>query len=212
MERLAAAQLAVAESRLRQTRIFAPASGTVLARLVQPGEAVQGGEPLIEFAQDGETWLLVQPEEKSVLWLEVGQMALASADAYPDSTFQATITKIAPAIDPSRGTVELRLLVPRPPRYLKPDMTVSINVEVGRRESALVLPADAVRDREQHPWVLAVRDGRAARVPVSLGLRGDGLVEIASGLEAGEPIVLPEAARVREGMRVRPQLGPSGTR
>jgi HlyD family secretion protein len=203
-ERLAAAQLAAAEARLAQTRVTAPAAGTIIERLVQPGDVVQAGQALLDMAQDGPVWLTVQPEEKNLAFLRVGQAAQASADAFPDSVFEARITRLAPAVDPARGTIEVDLLVDHPPAFLRPDMTVSIDVEVARRESALVLPAEAVRDADSAPWVLVARHGRAQRQPVSLGLRGEGMVEITSGLREGEAAISPAAVKIRPGARVRP--------
>jgi HlyD family secretion protein len=203
-ERLAAAQLATAEALLAQTRVTAPSAGTILERLVQPGDVVQPGQALLDMAQDGPVWLTVQPEEKNLAYLRVGQTAQASADAFPDSVFAASITRLAPAVDPARGTIEVDLLVDHPPAFLRPDMTVSINVEVARRESALVLPAETVREAESAPWVLVVRQRRAQRQPVTLGLRGEGMVEITSGLRDGEAVVSPEAVKIRPGARVRP--------
>jgi HlyD family secretion protein len=205
-ERLAAAQLATAEARLAQTRVTAPSAGTILERLVQPGDVVQSGQAFLDMAQDGPVWLTVQPEEKNLAYLRVGQTAQASADAFPDSVFAASITRLAPAVDPARGTIEVDLLVEHPPAFLRPDMTVSINVEVARRESALVLPAETVREAESAPWVLVVRQRRAQRQPVTLGLRGEGMVEIISGLRDGEAVVSPEAVKIRPGARVRPVI------
>ena len=98
--------------------------------------------------------------------------------------------------------------VPQPPAFLKPEMTVSVEMVVGRRDSALVLPADAVRDADAaaaasgKAAVLAVRDGRAERVPVSVGLRGVGTVEVLEGLAEGDAVILPSSS-ARPGDRVR---------
>lgn len=203
-ERLAAAQLAAAEARLAQTRVTASTAGTIIERLVQPGDVVQPGQTLLDMAQDGPTELTVQPEEKNLAYLRVGQTAEASADAFPDSIFAARITRVAPAVDPARGTIEVDLLVDRPPTFLRPDMTVSVDIEVARRESALVLPTEMVREPDSSPWVMVVRRGRTERQPVTLGLRGVGMVEITSGLRDDETVVSPEAVKIRLGARVRP--------
>lgn len=208
-ERLAAADLAAAQAKLEQTRITSPVDGVVLKRLAQPGDMVIGGSGVLDVAPAGRTWLVVQPEEKNLAFLRVGQQALASADAFPDSVFQARITRVAPAVDPARGTVEVELVVDRPPTFLRPDMTVSIAVEVARNEAALVLPGEVVRDADGSPWVLAVRGGRAEHRAVGLGLRGEGMVEITSGLEAGDAVVPVEAVRIKPGARVRAASGDS---
>jgi HlyD family secretion protein len=203
-DRLAEAGVAAASARLSHTCLRASGPGRILSRMVQPGDVVQAGETLLVLGQDGDVQLSVQPEEKSLAFLSVGQLATASADAFPDSTFAAQITEIAPAVDASRGTVEVRLFVPRAPSYLRPDMTVSVNVEVGRRQAALILPAEAIHDAEtRRPWVLLVERGRTVRRPVTLGMRGDGVVEMTGGVQEGSRVVPVTAARIGEGRRVR---------
>lgn len=208
-ERLAAAELAAAQAKLEQTRVVAPCDGVVLRRLAQAGDALAAGAGILDVAPAGPTWLVVQPEEKNLAFLRAGQVAEASADAYPDSVFSARITRVSPAVDPARGTIDVDLVVDRPPAFLRPDMTVSITVEVARRPQALVLPADVVRDSEGTPWVLAVRGGRAERVPVTLGLRGEGMVEVTAGLADGDAVVPVQAVKVRPGARVRTAGGAS---
>ena len=61
------------------------------------------------LASDGETELMVQPDERNLAFLEVGQPAVAVADAFPREPFPAEVRYIAPSIDPARGTVEVRL-------------------------------------------------------------------------------------------------------
>ena len=192
-----------AETRLAQTRIVAPAGGVVVSRQVEPGDVVQAGKPLLVVARDGDTRLTVQPDEKNLALLRVGQPATASADAFPDRAFPAVVDWIAPAVDPARGTVEVKLRVPSPPPFLLPDMTVSVNVETGREDGALVVPSDAVRDAGGEPYVLVLRDGRVARQPVKLGMRGVGFVQVVSGLAAGEPVVAPGAPPIQPGARAR---------
>jgi HlyD family secretion protein len=207
LERLAVAEFAAAQARLEQTRVTAPAAGTILQRLVQPGDIVAAGAGLLDLAPTGPTWLAVQPEEKNLAYLRVGQSAQASADAYPDSVFTARVTRLAPAVDPARGTIEVELVVDQPPTFLRPDMTVSINVEIANRDAALVIPAECVRDADRSPWVLVLMGGRAERRAVTLGLRGEGMVEIVSGLGEGDAVVPPEATRIKAGSRLRAAAG-----
>ena len=191
-----------ARARLEHLSIRAPAPGVVTERDVEPGDVVQPGRTLLVLARDGATQLSVQPDEKNLALLRLGQPAVASADAFPDRTFPARVAYIAPAVDLSRGTVEVKLDVADPPPFLRPDMTVSVNVEAGREDAALVLPASAVRDPMTGPWVLVVRGGTAVRQPVLLGLRGEGLVQVLDGLSPGEPVVAA-GAPAGPGTRVR---------
>ncbi len=170
----AQAAVALARARLANTRIVAPGPGRVLTRAVEPGDALQSGRVVLTLALDGTTQLVAVPDEKDVARLREGQPATASAEAFPDQTFAARVVYVAPAIDPDQGTVEIRLDVDSVPAYLRPDMTVSVQVETARRSNALAIPSSAIRDlMTPAPWVLVVRGGRAVRLPVTLGIRGN---------------------------------------
>src|SRR5690606_32035491 len=133
-----------------------------------------------------------------------GQAARASADAYPEEAFDAEVSYIAPSIDPQRGSIEVRLRVPQPPAYLRPDMTVSVDLTVARKSGALALPREAVRGAASaEPWVWAVEGGRVVRRGLRVGIRGEGSLEVTSGLEAGAEVVVPDGRALSEGQRVR---------
>jgi len=201
--RRAEAALSLAEARLELTRIRAPANGVVLARRAEPGDVAVAGGVLLEIARSGPTRLVVAPDERSLALLRTGQRAVASAEAFPDKSFDAIVSFIAPSVDPERGTVEVQLDVPRPPPHLRPDMTVSVDVEVARRRRALVLPTEAIRDAfSEEPWVYTVEDGRVHRRPLRLGARGEGTVEIVRGLSPGAAVILG-TERYPIGRRVR---------
>ena len=198
------AELAGAMARLEQTRLVAPTDGTLLLRLVEPGHTVQPGSTLLEMAADGETQLVIEPDERNLAWIRLGQKARASADAYPQTIFDAEVSYIAPAIDPQRGSIEVRVRVPAPPAFLKPDMTVSVDLTVASKTRVLTVASDAIRGAATPaPWVLAVAGGRLARRNVTLGIRGEGHTEILSGLDEGAEVVLAADATLAEGRRVR---------
>lgn len=200
----ARAALEVAQARLDNTVIKAPAPGTVLKRLMEPGDVVQQGKKLFELSVTGETQVVLNVDEKNIGLLALGQKARAAADAYPGRSFGAEIFYIAPGVDAQRGTVEVKLRVPEPPDFARPDMTVSAEILAANRTNTLMLDSDAIRDAAgSAPWVLVVRDGRAVRQPVKLGIRGAGHTEILAGLAAGEAVVPPSEATVRDGQRAR---------
>ncbi|MGB5312162.1 MAG: efflux RND transporter periplasmic adaptor subunit, partial [Polyangiales bacterium] len=204
--RLTAAQVAV-----EQTRIRAPLSGVVLKRHVEPGEVVQPGEPLVTFAGDGPLQVRIQPDESNLALLRIGQPALVSSEAFPDQRLEASISRIAPSVDPVRGTVEVDLDIVDE-SDLRPDMTMTVEIEVGRTSSALVVPSWAIRDLgSDKPWVLVAEDGEAQRRDVELGLEGDDLVEVVSGLSEADPVLSPMLP-IEEGdpVRLRRSRGAEG--
>jgi HlyD family secretion protein len=203
-EAVAKARVATADALRAKATIRAEVAGTVLTRNAEPGDLVQPGHILFEIALAGATEVLVPLDEKNLEVLELGQSAMCIADAYPSRPFPAQVSFISPSVDPQRGTVDIRLTVAPVPDFLRQDMTVSVNVETGRRESALVVPNDALGsvfgDRAE---LWQVVNGRAMRRDVVLGLRGVALTEIIRGLQPGNWILADAAGTVAEGSRVR---------
>ncbi|HXZ16546.1 MAG TPA: efflux RND transporter periplasmic adaptor subunit [Roseiarcus sp.] len=202
--RQAKANLDTAKARLGYATIVAPRDGVLITRNVERGYVVQPGAALLVLAPAGQTQLELQIDERNLGKLALGQKALASADAYPDQRFDAVVSYINPGVDINRATVEVKLDVPNPPPYLVQDMTVSVDVDVASKQKTLVLPAQDVHDElSSAPWVMSVRDGRAYKAPVRLGLHGLNAVEIADGLAEGA-WALPVGSGVVTGQRVRP--------
>ncbi|RMX05867.1 efflux RND transporter periplasmic adaptor subunit [Corticibacter populi] len=213
---LALAQRRQAEAALEQARaeralltLTAPVDALVLTREAEPGDVAQAGTALLSLAALGETRIYATLDEKNLRLLHEGMPARAITDAFAQQPFDAELYHISPAVDAQRGTVELRLRVPTPPAFLRPDMTASVEIIIGRREDALVLPAELLHDAgSAAPWVLALRGGRAVRVPVQTGLQGIGAVEITAGLQEGEWVVPPQA-NARAGQWLRPRRPPN---
>jgi len=199
----AAAARELAESKLAQTTIRASVPGTVLVRAVEPGDIVSPGKRLLVLDSAGETRLTAQIDEKNLPYLRIGQQAIASSEAFSGASFKATLYYVSPAVDVTRGSVEARFRVPDPPPYLRADMTVSIDIGVARKERALTVPADAVRESAGVRSVQVVRDGRVATARVETGVRASARVEIASGLSEGETVLLTRG--IADGSRVRPR-------
>jgi HlyD family secretion protein len=198
------ANLDTATARLAYATIVAPRDGVLITRNVERGAVVVPGNALLVLAPTGKMQLELQIDERNLGKLALGQKAFASADAYPEQRFEAVVSYINPGVDIIRASVEVKLDVPHPPPYLRQDMTVSVDVEVARRENALVLPARGVHDAlSGAPWVLSVRNGRAYNLPVTVGLHGQNLVEIVDGLSEGG-WALPVGSGILTGQRVRP--------
>ena len=194
----------VAQAKLPDMVVRAPVDGVLISRNVEVGDIVQPGKELFLLAPAGETQVIVQIDERNLSQLSLGQKALGSADAFPGRRFPAELIYINPGIDALRGSVEVRLRVPSPPDYLRQDMTVSVDIEVARRAQAVVAPTQAVRDATTaQPWVLAVRNGRAERVPVKVGLRGDGRLEVLEGAAPGDALIPASLGLITAGQKVR---------
>ena len=213
--RLAQAQASarMAQARLARLLIRSPVAGRVLSRQVEPGAMAQPGRALLVLAEAGELHIDVSIDERHLHLLRLDMPAAVVADAYPQQPFEARLCQIAPAVDPDRGAVTVRLCLSGAPPFLKPDMTVSAELVGGRQSSALVLPTPLVRDADKaQPWVLVLRQSHALKVPVKLGLRGVGHSQITQGLQEGDLVIAPTHS-VLPGDRVRagvPQAAVAG--
>ena len=185
-------------------RIVAPVDAVVVLRSIEPGDVARQGAVLLELSAVGPVALRIDPDESTLALLAEGQPALASAEAFPDQRFAARVSYLAPAVDPQRGTIQVELELPEPPAYLRPDMTVSVDVEVARRDAALVLPIEAVHGAgTRAPWAWLVVDGVARRTELRLGAIGETSVEVLDGASEGSRAIVGEVAGLTEGARVR---------
>ena len=207
---LARAALAQSEAAARLARvragyavIAAPTDGTLIARHVEAGDVVQPARVLMTLSPAGRTQIVLAIDEKNLRLLAPGQRALASADAYPSEPFEALLVYINPGVNAQTGAVEVKLEVPRPPPYLRQDMTVSVSIEVARHPDAIVIDSEAVREADREaPWVLRHEAGRLHRTPVRIGARSGGYTEVLAGLTAGDRVA-PAGPHFRDGDRIR---------
>ncbi len=201
----AQASLEVAQAGLDRTRLRAPSRGQVLERSVEVGQVVRPGDVLLTFVGEGPLDVRITPDEFHLGLLRVGQSASVVTEAFPDRPVDAVVSRIAPGVDASRGTVEVHLSIVGEVDdvALRPDMTATVEVLLGERDDTLVLPTWLVHDLgTRQPWALVSEDGVAVRHALVLGLEGTDTVEVVSGLTEADA-VLPPTADVEAGDPVR---------
>lgn len=200
----ARAAVTAARARLEQARIEAPAEARVLARMVEPGQIVQPGKALLTLALAGPTQLVAQVDERFLDQLQVGQNASVVADAFAQQRFSARVLSIAPLVDAQRGAIEVKFaLLQEAPAFLREDMTLSVEVETGRRAAALALPLGTLRQTtgDSASVLVVAADGALQARTLRLGLRTLAVAEVLEGLQAGESVLL-DSATFKAGQRV----------
>lgn len=196
-----------AQARLAQTALRASGDGRVILRSVEPGQIVQPGKALLTLALEGPTQIVAQVDERFLQQLQPGQPAAVLADAFAGQPFAARVQSIAPGVDAQRGAIEVKLALEQaPPDFLREDMTLSVEVETGRRERALALPLSVLRtpidgDAAQ---LLVASDGRAELRRVRIGLRTLDAFEVQDGLSVEDWVLRSATAQPGQRVRLRP--------
>lgn len=190
------------KARLEKTVIFAPFEGVAGLRQVSPGAYVKAGQDIARLEGIGTLKLDFRVPEVYLARIKPGQEVLVRVDAYAGETYRGAIYAIEPAVDEASRTVLLRARVPNPGVRLKPGMFARVNLVLGTRENALLVPEQAIVPRGRDNFVFRIADGKAAMTKVELGLRRAGEVEIAKGLAAGDAIVVDGQLKLQDGAPV----------
>ncbi|HET7469665.1 MAG TPA: efflux RND transporter periplasmic adaptor subunit [Gemmatimonadales bacterium] len=173
-----------------ESAIRAPIGGTVVEKLVTPGQLLQAGTtPCFTIADLSTVWVMANVFESDVGSVRRGETALVTTNAAPD-TLTGRVDYVADLVDPATKATAVRVVVPNTGRVLRRDMLVRVTIRAASPSTGLLVPVAAVlRDDENLPYVYVAAAGGFARRRVDLGGRVDDRYEIASGLTAGESVV-----------------------
>ena len=171
--------------------IRSPIAGTVVEKLISPGQLLQAGTtPAFTVADLSRVWVMAQLFDSDLGAIRVGDRAqvITGAGSRPVT---GTVDNIAALVNPDTRAIAVRVVVSNPGELLKKQMYVRVVIEARQDSTGLLVPVSAIlRDDENLPFVyVAQRDGSFARRGVTLGYRNAGQYDIAAGLKAGERIV-----------------------
>ncbi|NBB25462.1 efflux RND transporter periplasmic adaptor subunit [Porphyrobacter sp. SLTP] len=204
--RVKVAQAQFGEQRARNERlnIYAPATGYVLARNVEPGQTVGAGSPaLFTVASGGEMEMLAQLSEEQLSKLSVGTMATITPTG-SDKSFSGQIWQVAPVIDATTRQGTARIALSFAPE-LRPGGFATARINAGSF-SATVLPESAVLADSQGSFVYVIgKDKKAVRRPVKTGAVTANGLAITEGLTGSEQVVLRAGGFLNPGETVNPQ-------
>jgi cobalt-zinc-cadmium efflux system membrane fusion protein len=179
--------------------IRSPLSGTVVERLITPGELLQAGStPCFTVADLSRVWVMTQVFGSDLGSISVGDPAQVMT-GIGSQTLAGRVDNIAAEVDSNTRSVAVRVAVVNPAGLLKKQMYVRVQIQARAESTGLLIPVSAVlRDDENLPFVyVAQRDGSFARRHVTLGDRIGDRYEIAEGLHGGDRVVADGAIFVQ---------------
>jgi membrane fusion protein (multidrug efflux system) len=198
----AAASLQSKHAAVADRTIVAPFAGVLGLRQVSVGALVAPGTVITTLDDDSTIKLDFTMPEASLSSLAPGQSITAASDAWPGVSFDGRIADIDSRVDPQTRAVRVRAELPNPDAKLRPGMLLRVQVQLPPRQ-ALVLPELAVQQEAEQGYVFRVGAGdKVEQVPVKLGTRRSGQVEVVSGLNAGDRVVVEGTVKLHAGSRV----------
>ena len=203
----AQAQLMGAEILYDYTEVAAPFDGIVVDRLVKLAENVLPNQQLFRFSEFDPLLCKIQVPEKELSRLRKGQMAYLNVEAWPGQRFEARVLRVSPVVDATTGTIRVTLQV-RARGKLSPGMFASVFLVTDTHDNAVVMPKRALSIESLSDTVFVAEDGQAVRRDIELGYEETDIVEVVSGLRAGERVIVVGQDGLTDGTPVQVLKGP----
>ena len=194
--RSARAALELLTLRLDRTVVRAPWTGVAGARFVSVGDYVTQNSRLITLQTVNPQRASFQVPERYSERLKVGQKVTFRVAALQGRDFTGTVDFVDPQVQLPARTITVKATVPNPRRELQAGMFIEVRLETTRRENAVVVPEEAILGLPTGNVVWVVKGDQPDRRPVELGVRKPGSVEILSGVDVGDLVVVGGAERL----------------
>ena len=199
----ARARVALARKALADTTVRAPFSGLVAQRMVSTGDYVTRGMKVAQVVRIMPLRIELTVPEQFVASVSVGQPVSFSVDAFPGRSFAGTVRFVSPALRADQRALTVEAVVPNDRAELKPGMFATARVEQNTKEPAVLVPESAVRVISGTGRVFVVTGDRVEERIVTTGQKVEALVEVVTGLKAGERVASASVNHLVDGMKVR---------
>jgi len=195
------------KTRLDRTVVRAPFAGVVGRRLVSIGTYVSNQTPLITLQSVNPQHASFQVPERYADRLRRGQLVSFQVAALPGRNFSGEVVFVDPVVELPARTILIKARVPNPEHQLQAGMFIEARLATDIRPNALVVPEDAILPVQGSTYVWVVKDGKADRRQVTIGVRTAGWAEIeGGGVQAGDQVVVGGLERLFPGAPVMPQV------
>ena len=196
------ARASSARTRLGKTQLRAPFEGVVGLREVSAGDYVTAGQALVDLVRLDPMEVDFRVPEVQLGKVAVGQTVNLRLDAFPGQDFAGEVTAIAPTVDAAGRSVSLRARVPNADLKLRPGLFAQVQIVFGTNPKALMVPEEAIWPIGEQKMVFVVHDGAVKLVPVTIGMRIPGAVEVLDGVKAGDEVVTSGQQKLQDGAKV----------
>ncbi len=208
---IAKANLERTETLLNYAKIIAPFSGVVTRRMVDPGAFIPAATSgsaaqnaaLLALMDFNTVRVQVAVPELEASLVAKDQPVKVSVDGLPGRGFDGTITRFSYALDEASKTMLAEVELPNPKLELRPGMYAIVKIGIERKEDALLVPVEAVVTERAGASVFTVVENKARKTPIRIGFNDGANVEIASGVNAGQAVILVGKRTLSDGQAVK---------
>ena len=184
------AQIAYYKTKLSETRLAAPFDALIVRRNREQGAIVNPGVSIMDIVDTSAIWASVWVDETQIALLQTGLAVDVVFRAFPNQRFTGKICRLWRETDRETREYKVDIALDKLPPNWTLGQRLEVYIKVSKPENCVNIPANLVSWKNNQPFVLAVVDGKITERPVKLGIRSQNKVEIISGLQAGDKIVM----------------------
>jgi len=187
---------------LNWTKIRALSEGYITERLIEVGDRVNANQQVYTIEDFKPLLIRVSVPTSDAIKLETGMAAEVMTEILKGAVFEGAVKLINPRVDVQTGTVKVTVEVLDESLRLKPGMFVEVRIAIGMKENVLVIPRKAILYKQNKTYVFVLNQNQVTQREILLGLSEEDYVEVTSGLDRGEVIVVVGVEGVKDGQKV----------
>jgi multidrug resistance efflux pump len=200
--RAATAEVQRLQYDLKRSRVTAPFTGYVVAKHTEVGQWLDRGDPVVTLIELDVAHVRVPIPERYISQVRLGDQASLQFDAIPGRNWEGRVVRIIPQANESR-TFPIKIAADNAQTLLKSGFVTRATLTVGEQRDVLLVPKDAIVTQGPQHIVYAVRDGKAALVPIQRASFFEGSAVVVGALQKGEQVVIRGNERLRPGQAVQ---------
>lgn len=196
-------QVAQARRNLSYALVYSPINGYVAERPADLGEYVSPATKVATVVSTNPLRVRIDIPEQAITSIQMGQSVSVNVSAYPDRNFSGRVHHVAPSVTPNSRTLTIEAVVENPDGLLKPGQFATVRILQAQTSAAVLVPLRSIRAESGTSYVFVIKDGRAEKRIVQLGQADADLVEIKSGVAAGEQVATSNVELLNDGAPVK---------
>jgi len=184
-------------------QVTAPMAGVVAKVSMDPGSMVAPSVPLVIIMNTDAVKITVSVIESEIGKVHDGLPVQVVVPAWPDRKFSGHVSNVLPVVDPMSRTAKVEVKVPNPEYLLKPGMSATAELILGRHTGVVTIPRAAVIEKMGEKYVFLFDNGKAKKADIQTGYDDGQQVEVTSGVQAGNRLITSDLNVLKDGTKVR---------